>query len=139
MLVVKIDLEQIVPMCGGVCVLSHVRLFETPWTITCQAPLSMGFSRQEYWSGLPFPSTRDLLLLAIKPKSPGLQSDSLPLVPPGKPYVCIYAHKYIWGLPVRDADLIPGSGRSPAGGHGNLPVFLPGESHEQRNLVGYNP
>ena len=36
--------------------ISHVRLFATPWTVPCQAPLSMGFSRQEYWSGLPFPS-----------------------------------------------------------------------------------
>ena len=40
----------------NVCVLSHIRLFATPWTITCQAPLSMEFSRQEYWSGFPFPS-----------------------------------------------------------------------------------
>ena len=45
------------------CVLScfsHVRLFGTPWTVACQAPLSMGFSRQEYWSGLPCPPPRDL-------------------------------------------------------------------------------
>ena len=41
--------------------LSHVRLFATPWTVDCQAPPSMGFSRQEYWSGLPFPSPEDLL------------------------------------------------------------------------------
>ena len=40
--------------------LSHVQLFETPWTLACQAPLSMGFSRQEHWSGLPFPSPGDL-------------------------------------------------------------------------------
>ena len=39
-----------------VCVLSHVRLFATPWTVACQASLSMAFSRQEYWSGLPFPT-----------------------------------------------------------------------------------
>ena len=43
-------------MCVCVCVLSHVQLFATPWTIACQASLSMEFSRQEYWSGLPFPS-----------------------------------------------------------------------------------
>ena len=40
--------------------LSHVRVFETPWTLVCQAPLSMGFPRQEYWSGLPFPTPGDL-------------------------------------------------------------------------------
>ena len=44
-----------------VSVLSHVRLFATPWTVACQSPLSMKFSRQEYWSGLPFPSPGDLL------------------------------------------------------------------------------
>ena len=58
--------------------LSHVRLFVTPWTIALQAPLSMGFPRQEYWSGLPFPSPEDLLDPGIKPGSPALQADSLP-------------------------------------------------------------
>ena len=42
------------------CVLSHVQLFATPWTVTSQAPLSMEFSRQDYWSGLPFPPPEDL-------------------------------------------------------------------------------
>ena len=65
--------------------LSHVRLFATPWTIAHQAPMSMGFSRQEYRSGLPFPSPGDLLNPGIKPGSPTLQADSLPSVPPGKP------------------------------------------------------
>ena len=46
---------------------SHVWLFVTPWTVTCQASLSMGFSRQEYWSGLPFPSPRDLPNPGIEP------------------------------------------------------------------------
>ena len=50
----------------------------TPWNVTCQASLSMGFSRQEYWSGLPFPSTGDLPDTGIKPRSPGSQVDSLP-------------------------------------------------------------
>ena len=50
--------------------LSRVRLFVTPWTITYQAPLSMGFSRQEYWSGLPFPSPEDLPDSGIEPGSP---------------------------------------------------------------------
>ena len=49
----------------------------TPWTVACQAPLSMGFSRQEYWSGLPFPSPGDLPDPGVKPGSPALQADSL--------------------------------------------------------------
>ena len=56
-----------------------------PWTVAYQAPLSMGFSRQEYWSGLPFPSPGDLPDPGIKPRSPSLQADSLPAEPPGKP------------------------------------------------------
>ena len=50
----------------------------TPWTVACQASLSMGFSRQEYWSGLPFPSPGDLLNSGTEPGSPTLQADSLP-------------------------------------------------------------
>ena len=50
--------------------LSRVRLFVTPWTVTYQAPWSMGFSRQEYWSRLPFPSPGDLPDLGIEPMSP---------------------------------------------------------------------
>ena len=49
-----------------------------PWTIACQAPLSMGLSRQEYWSGLPFPIPGDLPNPGIEPRSPALQADSLP-------------------------------------------------------------
>ena len=48
------------------CMISHVQLFETPWTVACQAPLSMGFPRQEYWSGLPFPPPGDLPYPGIK-------------------------------------------------------------------------
>ena len=65
--------------------LSHIRLFATPWTAIHQAPLSMEFSRQEYWSGLPFSPPGDLLDPEIKPESPGLQADSSPTEPPGKP------------------------------------------------------
>ena len=64
--------------------LSHVRLFAAPWTVAHQAPLSMGFSRQEYWSGSPFPSPGDLPNPGIKPGSPALQADALPCKPPGK-------------------------------------------------------
>ena len=59
--------------------LSHVQLIATPWTIACQAPLSMGFSRQEYWNGLPFPSPGDLPNPGMEPESPELQADSLPI------------------------------------------------------------
>ena len=65
---------------GGTCVLSHfsrVQLFVTPWTVAHQAPLSMGFPRQEYWSGLPFSSPGDLPDPGIKPGSPALQANSL--------------------------------------------------------------
>ena len=67
--------------------LQCVRLFATPWAIACQASLSIGLSRQEYYSGLPCPPPGDLLDSGIKPTSPvasALQADSLPLVPPGK-------------------------------------------------------
>ena len=57
----------------------------TPWTVACQAPLSIEFSRQEYWSGLPFPSAGDLPDPGIQLMSPALQADSLPSEPPGKP------------------------------------------------------
>ena len=54
----------------------------TPWTVTRQAPLSMGFPRKEYWRGLPFPSSGDLPDPGIGPRSPGLQEVSLPVEPP---------------------------------------------------------
>ena len=53
-----------------VCVLSYIQLFMTPWTVASQASLSMEFSRQEYWSALPFPTPRDLTDPGIKPRSP---------------------------------------------------------------------
>ena len=66
--------------------LSHVQLFATPWTVARQAPLSMGFSRQEYWSELPFPSPGDLLDPGIEPRSPALEADTLTSEPLGKIY-----------------------------------------------------
>ena len=65
--------------------LSRVRLFATPWSVAHQAPPSMEFSRQQYWSGLPFPSPGDLPDQGIEPGSPALQADALPSEPPGKP------------------------------------------------------
>ena len=56
----------------------------TPWTTAEQSPLSMGFSRQEYWSGLPFPSPGDLPEPGIEPRSLTLQADTLPSKPPGR-------------------------------------------------------
>ena len=72
--------------------LSCVQLFATPWTVAYQAPLSMGFSRQEYWSGLPFPSPGDLPDPGIEPRSPALRTDSLLSEPPGK--LCSEASDY---------------------------------------------
>ena len=76
-----------IPLSGRseVKLLSCVRLFVTPLTVACQAPLSLGFSRQKHWSGLPFPSPGDLPNPGIEPGSPVLQTDSLPPEPPGKP------------------------------------------------------
>ena len=65
--------------------LNRAQVFATPWTVAHQAPLSMGFSRQEYWSELPFPSPGDLLDSGIGPGSPALQADSLPSEVQGKP------------------------------------------------------
>ena len=59
--------------------------FETPWTVAYQAPLSMGYSRQEYWSVLPFPSPGDLPDPGTESRSPTLQADALLSEPPGKP------------------------------------------------------
>ena len=76
-------------MCSS---LHHVQIFATPWAIAFQAPLSVEFSRQEYWSGLPFRSSADLPYPQIKPRCPALQTDSLPSEPPRKPIkhvICI--------------------------------------------------
>ena len=62
-------MDNIIPVCY---VLSHVQLFATPWTLACQAPLSLGFPRQESWSGLPFPSPGNLPNPGIEPVSPAL-------------------------------------------------------------------
>ena len=63
---------------------SCVRLFVTPWSVAYQAPPSMGFSRQEHWGGLPFPSLGDLPDPGIEPGSPAFQADALTSEPPGK-------------------------------------------------------
>ena len=64
-------------------VLSHIQLFSTPWTVACQAPLSMGFSRQEYWSWLPFPAPGHLPHPGIEPVFPALAGRFFTTAPPG--------------------------------------------------------
>ena len=66
---------------------SRVQLFVTTWSVAHQASLPLGFSRQEYWSGLPFLPPGDLVYPGIEPRYPALLVDSLPLAPPGKPIV----------------------------------------------------
>ena len=68
-----------------VLLLSHVPLFATLWTVAHQVPLSMGFLRQEYWRGLPFPSPGDLPNPGIKPLSSALAGGFFAAEPPGKP------------------------------------------------------
>ena len=89
----SVDWLLCVCVCVCVCVrarsLSHVWLFAASWTVVHWAPLSMDFSRQEYWSGLAFPTPGDLPNAGIEPASlafPALEVDSLPLAPLGKPY-----------------------------------------------------
>ena len=113
--------------------LSHVQLFVTPWTIARQVPLSLGFLRQEYQSGLPFPPPGDLLDPGIKPTSPV----SPALAPSGKPggsdckeSTCTEG----------DLELILGLGRPPGGGDGNpLQNSCLENPHGQRSLAGYSP
>ena len=82
-------MQKHVGMCVCVCTrvhgLSHVRFFAVPWTVAHQTSLSVGFSRQEYWSGYPFSSLGDLPNSGFKSGSPELQADTLPCEPSGKP------------------------------------------------------
>ena len=82
--------------------LNHLRFFVTSWTIVPQAPLSMGFPRQEYWSGLPFPSPGNLLNPGIEPASPAspaMAGGFFTMVSPGKPQDYVYVHyKYFQKL-----------------------------------------
>ena len=137
----------------------------TPWTVAGQAPLSKESSRQEYWSGLPFPSPEDLPAPrnlpapGIEPRSPALQANSFPSEPPGK---SIWPHAYMFTFmyvlhgasqtalvvknppasagDVRDADSIPGLERSPGEGRDNPFQYSCLENpNGQRSLVGYSP
>ena len=76
------------PLCRcAVQLLSRVQLFMTPWTVARQAPLPRAFSRQECWSGLPFPFPGDLPDPEVEPGSPVLQADSLPTELQGEPHI----------------------------------------------------
>ena len=108
-------------------VFSHVRLSVSLWTVAHQAPLSLGFSRQEYWSGLPHPSPGDPPDPGIEPTSlmsPALAGASLPLAPPWKPNT-VPRTWYLQGLTRRQWH--------------PTPVLLPGKSHGRRSLVGCGP
>ena len=81
---------------GGGLVTRSCPTLATPWTVACQAPLFIGFSRQECCSGLPFPSPGDLPDPGIKPRSPALQEDSLSTELQGKPKTgWIYLHRFL--------------------------------------------
>ena len=138
--------------------LSRVWLFATPWTVAYQAPPSMGFSRQEYWSGLPFPSPGDLHNSGIERRSPTFQADALTSEPPGKRYLsvvliqislilwvrmrvsyvlCLYFQRI--HMQCRRLGFDSWVGKMPWTRKWQpTPVFLPGESHGQRSLAGYS-
>ena len=90
-------LEDIGHMCMCVCVylLSHVRFFVNPWIVSSQAPLSVGFSRQEHWRGLPFPSPGDLPDPGVEPASPALAGRFFTTVLTGKPIRHTHGIQYI--------------------------------------------
>ena len=71
----------------SVCGLSNVQLFATPWTLAHQAPVSIGFSQQEYWSGFPFPSPEVLPNPGIQLASPALAGSLFTIESPGKPNI----------------------------------------------------
>ena len=98
----------------GLSSFSRVRLFQTPWTVARQAPLSTGFSRQEYWSGLPYPPPGNLQGLNLRLLSLlHWQVDSSPLAPPGKPFL-----RYTLYIILRDFPGCPVVNTSPSNGEG---------------------
>ena len=87
-----------IPLCGsGGLVVKSCLTLAIPCTVAHQAPLSMGFPRQEYWNGLPFPSPDDLPNLGIEPGSPTWQADALSSEPPGRTLIC---HTMISAVPL---------------------------------------
>ena len=116
--------------------------FETPWAVILQAPLSMGFSRQEYWHGLPFPSLGDLPNPGIESGSPTLQADSLPSEPPCFYHLSNFLPCQVLGNLQAGKSLINLSLciQCPRRRQWHpTPVHLPGKSHGWRSLVGCLP
>ena len=97
--VIVVDSQRCVNFCCASLLshLSRVRLFATIWTVAHQAPLSVGFSRQGYWSGLPFPLLGDVPDPGVEPRPPALQVDSLSSEPPGKPFSLMEQSRYSAG------------------------------------------
>ena len=112
------------------CRFSRVSLFTTLWTDACQTPLSMRFSRQEYWSGFPCPPPGDLgnpEMEPMSPMAPTSQADSVPLSHWGSPQCRRPGfNPWIRKFPWRREWLL-------------TPVFLPEKAHGQRSLAGYCP
>ena len=88
--------------------LSRVQLFVTPWTMAYQVPLSMGFSRQEYWRELPFASPGDFPNPGIEPGSPAWQADDLPSEPPGKSSTLLSSFSTRFIAPLRQLFILEG-------------------------------
>ena len=135
---------------------NRVHLFMTFWTVTCQAPLSMGFSRQEHWSGLPFPPSGILHVVGVYFNSKSLIYPSFLLSPlvtislfpvPSSPafvslvYILVMLEHIVQQLPevkvLWDPAYLKVSLQRRA--WHPTPVFLPRESHGQRSLLGYSP
>ena len=126
-----------------------------PVSVAWQTPLSIGFSRQEYWSGLPFLSPEDLIEPGTEPASPALQEDSLPLRDQGSSPASVAVPKSQLMLPILASQVAqwyriclqsrryrfsPWVGMIPWRRKRHLtPVFLPGKSYGQRSLPGYSP
>ena len=91
--------------------------FETSWTVAHQAPLFMGFSRQEYWNGLPIPPPEDLPNLGLKPGSPALAGGFFTAEPPGKPYLLQFLLHTILLCPTFMEEKPRGQGQGGVGGH----------------------
>ena len=124
---------------------SRVRLFATPWTAAYQAPPSVGFSRQEYCSGVPFPSPRDLPNPGIEPRSPAWQAGALPSEPPEKIHSLLspISSHFPCGslcLKYRRPEFSPWVGKiSWRRKWQPTRVFLPGKFHGQWSLVSCSP
>ena len=101
--------------------------FVTPWTVACQAPLSMRFPGQEYWSGLPFPSPGDLPYPGIEPGSPVLAGGFLTTEPPGTPPSFLPTDEHMVQYGQNLSALLPTAVISPVGG-GHMTMPGPSES-----------